>query len=76
MREKTKTKIWREYNEELGRYEWHEEETSKYVFDEKNKIAVWTVGPTLNATYPMQPPLKGVDFDSVEAAQRFFGEDK
>ena len=40
MKEKTKTRTWREYNEELGRYEWHEEETSKYVFEEEDKIAI------------------------------------
>lgn len=40
MREKTKTRTWREYNEELGRYELREEETSKFVFDEEDKIAI------------------------------------
>ena len=28
------------YNEELGRYEWKEVETDKYVFDETDKIAI------------------------------------
>ena len=40
MREKTKTRTWREYNEELGCYELREEETSKFVFDEEDKIAI------------------------------------
>lgn len=40
MREKTMTRTWREYNEELGRYELHQEETSKCVFDEEDKIAI------------------------------------
>ena len=38
MRQKTQTR--QVYNEELGRYEWKEVETDKYVFDETDKIAI------------------------------------
>ena len=38
MRHKTGTR--QVYNEELGRYEWKEVETEKYVFDETDKIAI------------------------------------
>ena len=37
MRQKTQTR--QVYNEELGRYEWKEVETERYVFDETDKIA-------------------------------------
>ena len=40
MREETKTKALRVYNEELDRFEWRKEEISKFVFDEEDKIAI------------------------------------
>ena len=40
MREKTKTKALRVYNEELDCFEWRKEEISKFVFDEEDKIAM------------------------------------
>ena len=38
MRHKPSTR--QVYNEELGRYEWKEVETDKYVFDETDKISI------------------------------------
>ena len=38
MKKKTQTR--KVYNEELGRFEWKEVETDKYVFDETDKIAI------------------------------------
>ena len=38
MKKKTQTR--QVYNEELGRFEWKEVETDKYVFDETDKIAI------------------------------------
>ncbi len=38
MRQKRQTR--QVYNEELGRYEWKEVETERYVFDETDKIAI------------------------------------
>ena len=40
MKMKKKTQTRKVYNEELGRFEWKEVETDKYVFDETDKIAI------------------------------------
>jgi hypothetical protein len=37
---KKKTRTTRVYNPDLDEYEWKEDETDKYVFDETDKIAI------------------------------------